>query len=400
MPKRSRFVATAALLGLLAGPACKSKSSGDDASEIKIGQTMPYSGPASAYGTIGKAQKAFFQMINDNGGINGRKVKLISVDDGYSPPKTVEQTRKLVESEGVAFMFQTLGTATSSAVLKYLDQKKIPLLFVAAGADKFGDHAANPWVMGFQPSYRVESKIYGRHILKENPAAKICVLYQNDDFGKDYVLGLKEALGDQHQSMLVNEASYEVTDPTIDSQIVSLQASGCTTLVTAATPKFAAQTIRKIYDIGWKPVHYLANVSISVAAVFQPAGLEKSKGIITGSYLKDPLDPSFGDDPGLAEWRAFMKKYLPSADTHDTHYVYGYAAAQLLVQVLKQCGNDFSRGNIMKQAVNLQNVELPVAVPGAKIQTGATDHRPFSTMQLARFNGTSFERFGEVLSGD
>src|SRR5262249_488469 len=256
-----------------------------------------------------KGEAAYFKMINESGGINGRKINLISVDDGYSPPKTVEQARKLVESEGVAFMFQTLGTAPNTAIQKYLQQKQVPQLVVATGADKFGDPKGNPWTMGWQPSYRIESRIYGRYVLKEKPDAKICVLYQNDDFGKDYLIGLKEALGDKYATMVVKEASYEVTDPTIESQVVSLQGSGCTALITAATPKFAAQTIRKVFDIGWKPLHFMSNVSLSVAAVLQPAGVDKSVGIITGIYLKDPNDPAFKDDPGMNEWRAFMKKY-------------------------------------------------------------------------------------------
>ncbi|HKA86455.1 MAG TPA: ABC transporter substrate-binding protein [Haliangiales bacterium] len=397
MARTATFVA---LVALLAGVASAKDTPGVTATEIKIGQTMPYSGPASAYGVIGKGEAAYFKMINESGGINGRKINLISVDDGYSPPKTVEQARKLVESEGVAFMFQTLGTAPNTAIQKYLQQKQVPQLFVATGADKFGDPKGNPWTMGWQPSYRIESRIYGRYVLKEKPDAKICVLYQNDDFGKDYLIGLKEALGDKYATMVVKEASYEVTDPTIDSQVVSLQGSGCTALITAATPKFAAQTIRKVFDIGWKPLHFMSNVSISVAAVLQPAGVDKSVGIITGIYLKDPNDPAFKDDPGMNEWRAFMKKYMPDADTNDANYVYAYGVATTLVQVLKQCGNDLSRENIMKQAANLQGLKLSVAIPGTEIRTSPSDYRPFSQMQLARFNGKSFERFGPVLSGD
>jgi branched-chain amino acid transport system substrate-binding protein len=397
MPRTATFVAL--LLGLPAGVASAKDTPGVTATEIKIGQTMPYSGPASAYGVIGKAEAAYFKMINETGGINGRKINLISLDDGYAPPKTVEQTRKLVESEGVAFMFQTLGTAPNTAIQKYLQQKQVPQLFVATGADKFGDHK-NPWTMGWQPSYRIESRIYGRYLLKEKPDAKVCVLYQNDDFGKDYLIGLKEALGDKYAKMVVKDVSYEVTDATIDSQVVSLQASGCTALITAATPKFAAQTIRKVFDIGWKPLHFMSNVSISVAAVLTPAGLDKSTGIITGAYLKDPTDPAFKDDPGMNEWRAFMKKHMPEADLTDGSYVYAYGVATTLVQVLKQCGNDLSRENIMKQAANLQGLKLAVAIPGTEVRTGPTDYRPFSQMQLAKFNGKSFERFGSVLSGD
>jgi branched-chain amino acid transport system substrate-binding protein len=385
---------------LAAGLASAKETPGVTATEIKIGQTMPYSGPASAYGTIGRGEVAFFKMINDNGGINGRKINLISLDDSYSPPKTVEQTRKLVESEGVAFIFNSLGTAPNTAIQKYLQQKQVPQLFVATGADKWSDFKDNPWTMGWQPSYRVEARIYAAYILKEKPDAKICVLYQNDDFGKDYLIGLKDGFGDKYAKLVAKEASYEVTDPSIDSQVVTLQAAGCNTLVTAATPKFAAQTIRKVFDIGWKPLHFMSNVSVSVASVLQPAGLDKSVGIITGAYLKDPTDPAFKDDPGMNEWRAFMKKYMPEADANDVNYVYAYGVASTLVQVLKQCGNDLSRENVMKQAANLKHLKLAVAVPGSELNTGAADFRPFSQMQLAKFNGKSFDRFGAVLSGD
>jgi branched-chain amino acid transport system substrate-binding protein len=373
---------------------------GVTATEIKIGQTMPYSGPASAYGAIGKGEAAFFKMINDKGGINGRKINLISLDDGYSPPKAVEQIRKLVESEGVAFIFQSLGTPSNTAIQKYLNQKKVPQLFVATGADKWADPKDNPWTMGWQPSYRIEARIYARYLLKEKPDAKLCILYQNDDFGKDYIVGLKEGLGEKYDKMMVKEASYEVTDPTIDSQVVTLQASGCNALVTAATPKFAAQTIRKVYDIGWKPMHFMTNVSVSIAAVFTPAGLEKGVGIITGAYIKDPTDPAFKDDAGMTEWREFMKKYMPDADTSDANYVYAYGVASTLVQVLKQCGKDVSRANVMKQAASLGHFTVPVTLPGIEINTGPTDFRPITQMQLAKFNGKSFERFGSVLSGD
>jgi branched-chain amino acid transport system substrate-binding protein len=400
-PLRKALALVAPLvLASLGGVAAADDPPGVTATEIKIGQTMPYSGPASAYGAIGKGEVAFFKLLNDKGGVSGRKVTLLSVDDSYSPPKTVEQARKLVESDGVAFLFNPLGTASNAAIQKYLNQKKVPQLFVATGADRWGDPKGFPWTMGWQPSYRVEAKIYGKYLLKEKPGARICVLRQNDDFGKDYVVGLHEALGDRFDKMVVKEVSYEVTDPTVDSQVVTLQASGCDTLITAATPKFAAQTIRKVFDIGWKPMHFMSNVSVSVASVLTPAGLDKSVGLITGAYLKDPTDPAWKDDPGMSEWRDFMKKALPEADQNDVNYVFAYGVSLTLVQVLKQCGNDFSRENVMKQAASLSHLQLPVALPGIEVNTSATDFRPISQMQLAKFNGKTYERFGTVLSGD
>jgi branched-chain amino acid transport system substrate-binding protein len=384
----------------LESPAAASAATpGVTATEIKFGQSVPYSGPASAYAVLGHVESAYFKMINDKGGIKGRKLTLISLDDGYSPPKTVEQTRKLVEQDGVAFLFGTVGTAHNSAIQPYLEQKKVPQLFVATGAHKFAD-PAHPWTMGWQPSYQVEALLYARHILQDKPGAKVCVIYQNDDFGKDFLAGLQKGFGDQYDKMVVKTASYEVTDPTVDSQLVTLQAAGCNALVTAATPKFAAQTIRKIYDIGWKPQHYLSNVSVSISSVLTPAGLDKSTGIITGVYLKDPSDPTLADDPGLNEYREFMTKHLPKIEVNDVTAVYAYGASQTLVQVLTQCGDDLSRENIMKQAANLKDFELGVAVPGAKINTSASDFAPFSQMQLGRFNGKSFERFGDVMSAD
>jgi branched-chain amino acid transport system substrate-binding protein len=391
-----------AVLGvaLFGGPAAAKETPGVTAAEVKLGQTMPYSGPASAYAAIGRGEVAFFKMVNDKGGIGGRKIDLESVDDGYNPPKAVEQTRKLVESDGVAFIFNALGTASNTAIQKYLNQKKIPQLFVATGADKWSDFKNNPWTMGWQPSYRIEARIYAQYILKEKPAAKVCILYQNDDFGKDYLIGMKDGLGDKYDKIVIKEASYEATDPTIDSQVVTLQGAGCDTLVTAATPKFAAQTIRKVYDIGWKPLHFMTNVSISIGSVLTPAGLDKSTGIITGAYLKDPNDPTWKDDAGMNEWREFMKKYLPEADATDVNYVYAFGVGTTLMQVLKQCGADLSRENVMKQAASLSHLKLSVALPGIEVNTSATDFRPISQMQLAKFNGKSFERFGAVLAGE
>ena len=373
---------------------------GVTATEIKIGQTMPYSGPASAYAVIAKGDVAFFKRVNEKGGINGRKINLISLDDGYSPPKAVELTRQLVENDGVAFIFNSLGTANVSATQRYLNDKKIPQLFVATGADKWGNPSKFPWTMGFQPSYREEAKIYARYLLKEKPAAKICILFQNDDFGKDYLNGLKEGLGDKYDQMVIKTESYETSDPTVDSQIISLHDSGCDTFVNAATPKFAASAIRKIGDLGWKPLHLMSNVSASVTAVLKPAGLDKSTGIIIGAYLKDPGDPALANDPDLVDYRQFMKEYAPDLDPNDANAAYAYAVSSTLVKVLTQCGNDLSRENIMKQAASLQHFTVPVAPPGIEINTSPTDYWPFSQMRLARFDGQHYEPFGEIINAD
>ncbi len=364
--------------------------------EIKIGQTMPYSGPASAYGAIGKAELAYFQMINDQGGINGRKINLLSLDDGYSPPRAVEQVRKLIEEDQVLALFQTLGTPTNSAIHKYVNAMKVPHLFLATGATKWGDPKNFPWTIGFQPNYQIESRIYAKYILKSKPGAKIAVLYQNDDYGKDYLRGLKDGLGDK-TGMIVAEASYEVTDPTVDSQIVSLKASGADVLFTIATPKFAAQAIRKVYDTGWRPLHFINNVASSVGAVLSPAGLDKSVGLITALYFKDPTDPQWDKDPGMRRWREFMNKYMPGADQADFNYVYGYGAAQLMTIVLRACGDDLTRENLMKQATSVHDVTLDAALPGIKLDTSPTDYYPIEQVQLARFDGKRWVLFGEVL---
>ena len=398
MRSRSILLTAVAVLAL-AGSAVAADTPGVTATEIKIGNTMPYSGPASAYGVIGKGETAFWKMVNDQGGVDGHKIDFISVDDGYNPAKAVEQARKLVEEEGVAFLFNPLGTPSNTAIEKYMNAKKVPQLFVATGADKWGDYQHFPWTMGWQPSYRTEAQIYAKYILKEKPNAKIAVLYQNDDFGKDYIAGLKDVLGDKYAKMVVKEASYEVTDPTVDSQIVTLQASGADTLVTAATPKFAAQAIRKVYDIGWKPLHLLTNVSLSVAAVMVPAGPEKGVGVITSNYGKDATDPAWANDPGMNEWRAFMKKYLPDADMKDNNYVYAYGVSLTMLQVVKQCKGDFSRANIMKQAANLKDFEVPTALPGIKINTSPTNYHPIRQMQLQRWDGKTWVRFGDVITG-
>jgi branched-chain amino acid transport system substrate-binding protein len=390
--------------GLVAGAALGTRVRADEtpgvtATEIKIGCTMPFSGPASSYSNIGRGDIAFFKMVNDQGGVGGRKINFIALDDGYSPPRTVEQIRKLVEEEQVAFTFNTLGTPTNTAVQKYLNQKKVPQLFVATGADKWGNYKQNPWTIGWQPSYRTESQIYAKYILAQKPDAKIGILFQNDDFGKDYVLGVKDSLGDKFDKMVIKQASYETSDPTIDSQVVELQSSGADTLIVAAIPKFAAQAIRKVYDIGWKPLFFMTNVSVSVAQVIKPAGAEKAVGIISAEYLKDPTDPAWNDDAGMKEWRAFMAKYLPDADTSDANFVYSYGASQTMLQALKQCGQDFSRENIMKQVANLHDFVPATLLPGIRINTSPTNFHPIRQEQLARWNGKIWERFGEVIEG-
>jgi len=392
-------MAAALLLAGLSGVAVAEDMPGVTATSIKIGQTEAYSGNASAYGAIGRTLTALFKSVNEAGGVNGRKIDFISVDDGYIPPRTVEQTRRLVEEEGVSFMFNGLGTPTNTAVQKYLNIKKVPQLFVATGADKWGDYQRYPWTIGFQPSYRTEAQIYAKYILKTAKTPKVAILFQNDDFGKDYVLGIKDVLGNQYDKLVVKAVSYESTDPTIDSQIVTLQASGADTLVIAAIPKMAAQAIRKVYDIGWRPLEFVSNVSVSVGAVIKPAGVEKAVGVITGLYGKDATDPAWSNDSGMNEWRAFMKANMPDADLTDANHVYGYSVGLTLLQVLRQCGNDLSRANIMKQAANIRDLEIPTLLPGIKINTSPTNYHPIRQLQLARWNGSTWERFGEVISG-
>ena len=389
-------------LALAAAPAAAQKKYDPGASdtEIRIGQTMPYSGPASAYGTIGKAEAAYFKMINEQGGINGRKINFISLDDAYSPPKTVEMVRRLVEQDEVLLVFQTLGTPSNTAIQKYMQAKKVPQLFVATGATKWNDPAGNPWTMGWQPNYQTETTIYAKHILKEKPNAKIGVLFQNDDYGKDYLKGLKDGLGDKAKSMIVAEVSYEVSDPTVDSQIVQLQGSGADVFVNITTPKFAAQAIRKAFDIGWKPVHYLNNVSTQIGSVLTPAGLEKSVGLISTAYIKDPLDAQWVNDPSIVEWTAFMKKHYPDGSLIDNSNVYGYTVAQTLVQVLRQAGDNLTRENVMKQAASLKDFAPNTLLPGVKINTGPKDFAPIESVQLMRFDGKSWVRFGNVISAD
>jgi branched-chain amino acid transport system substrate-binding protein len=370
---------------------------GVTATEIKIGNTNPYSGPASAYGTIGKALGAYFKKVNDEGGINGHKVNYISYDDAYSPPKAVEMVRKLVEQDQVAALFQTLGTPTNTAIHKYVNQQKIPHLFVATGATKWNDPKNFPWTMGWQPNYQTEGRIYASYILKNIPDAKIGILYQNDDYGKDYRKGLHDGLGEAAKKMIVLEQTYEVTDPTIDSQIVNLKNSGANVFFNVTIPKFAVQAIKKAHDIGWKPTHFLNNVSSSLATVLKPAGLDASRGLITALYMKEITDPQWKNDKGYQDWVAWMKKYYPEGALDDQSNAFGYIVAQAMTQVLKQCGTDFSRENILKQAENLKNVEFSLLLPGIKVNTSATDHAPIEQEQLAKFDGERWVLFGEIL---
>ena len=390
-----------AALGLAAAvfafPALAQKKydTGANDKEIKIGQIGPYSGPASAYGTIGKTIGAYFDKINAEGGINGRKIKYVPLDDGYNPAKTVEMARKLVEEEEVLLIFNSLGTASNTAIQKYMNTKKVPQLFVATGAAKWGDPKNFPWTMGWQPNYEAEGKVYALHILDTKPNAKIGILMQNDDYGKDYLKGFEEGLGEKGRALIVSKVTYEVTDPTVDSQMLTLKASGADTFFNITTPKFAAQAIKKAAEIGWKPVHYLNNVSISVSSVMAPAGLENGIGIITAQYGKDPTDPQWANDPAMKDWQAFMKKYYAAGSLTDANSVYGYSVAQTMVQVLKQCGDDLTRANVMKQAASL-DITLPMSLPGINIKTGPDDFYPIEREQLSRFDGKTWVLFGKV----
>jgi branched-chain amino acid transport system substrate-binding protein len=368
--------------------------------EIKIGNIMPYSGPASAYGVIGKTEQAYFNKINAEGGINGRKINFISYDDGYSPPKTVEQARKLVESDEVLFIFNSLGTPPNSAIQKYMNSKKVPQLFVATGATKWNDPSEYPWTMGWQPNYQSESRIYAKYILKNLPNAKIAILFQNDDYGKDYVKGLKDGLGARAASMIVAEDSYETTEPTIDSHIVTLKASGADVFFNVTTPKFAAQAIKKIAEVGWRPLHLLNNVSASIGSVIKPAGFENAQGIISSNYLKDTSDPQWKDDAGMKAFDEFLAKYFPEGNRVDSSVMYGYTVAQGLVYVLKNCGDDLTRANVMKQAASIKELNLGGLLPGIEVDTSATDFAPISQLQLMKFKGEKWDLFGDIISGD
>jgi branched-chain amino acid transport system substrate-binding protein len=378
----------------------KKYDTGASDTEIKIGNIMPYSGPASAYGVIGKTEEAYFRKINAEGGINGRKINFVTYDDGYSPPKTVEQARKLVESDEVLLIFNSLGTPPNSAIHKYMNQKKVPQLFVATGATKWNDPKDFPWTMGWQPNYQSETIIYAKYILKNKPDAKIAVLYQNDDYGKDYLKGFKDGLGAKAASMIVIEDSYEVSEPTIDSHIVRLKASGANVFMNITTPKFAAQAIKKNAELGWKPLHFLNNVSGSIGSVIKPAGFENAQDIISSQYFKDPTDAQWKSDPAMIAWNEFLDKYYPEANRADASVMYAYIVSQGLVHVLKACGDNLTRENIMKQAASIRDYEPGGLLPGVKVKTSATDFAPLSQLQLIRFKGEHWERFGEILSGD
>jgi branched-chain amino acid transport system substrate-binding protein len=404
MKRRGLRLLTVTALGLALGMqsafAQKKYDPGASDTEIKIGNINPYSGPASAYGLIGKSIAAYFKKVNAEGGINGRKINFISYDDAYSPPKAVEQARKLVESDEVLFIFQSLGTPSNTAIQKYMNAKKVPQLFVATGATKWGDPKNFPWTMGWQPPYQAEAGIYAKYLLEKYPNAKVGILYQNDDYGKDYVKGMKDGLGAKAATMIVAEQPYETSDPTVDSQIVNLKASGADVFFNVTTPKFAAQAIKKAAEIGWKPLHLLNNVSQSVGGVLKPAGLDNSKGVLSSYYLKDATDPAWKSDPGYKDWLAFMDSHFPDGDKTSSFTVYGYTVAQTLMQVLKQCGDNLSRENVMKQATNLKNLELGMLLPGIKINTSATDFYPIKQMQIQRFTGERWESLGPVMNGE
>ena len=405
MLARRKLLIAAATAGAIAlastgsSLAQKKYDSGASDTEIKIGNIMPYSGPASAYGVIGKAEAAYFNKINAEGGINGRKINFISYDDGYSPPKAVEQARKLVESDEVLVIFNPLGTPSNSAIEKYMNAKKVPQLFVATGATKWDEPKQFPWTMGWQPSYQSEARIYAKYLLKEKPNAKIGVLYQNDDFGKDYLKGLKDGLGAK-SSMITAEESYETSEPSIDNHIVKLKAAGADVFISITTPKFAAQAIKKLAEMNWTPLHIVSNVSSSVGGVIKPAGFENAQGILSANYAKDASDPQWNNDPGMKKFLEFLAKYAPDANKLDGSVVYGYGAAQTMVQVLKQCGDDLTRENVMKQAASLKNYAPDMLLPGITINTSATDFAPIKQLQMERFKGEKWELFGDIISSE
>jgi branched-chain amino acid transport system substrate-binding protein len=386
--------------GAMAMAAAAENAPGVTDREIKIGQTMPYTGPGAWLSSVGLAEKAYMQMINDQGGINGRKINLISVDDGYLPWRTGNETRKLIEVDHVAFTFGSIGTPTQLAVAKYLNERKIPQLFIESGAYRWGNYKEAPYSIGsVHPSYRLGARLYTRHVLRQNPNAKICILYENNDFGRDYTAGVRDVLGDKYAAT-VREATYEFTDASIDRQIVELKSTGCNALIAAIFPPFAVQAIRKVHDLGWKPMFFMNNVSASVSVILQPAGLESSVGLLSSAFAKDPLDPAFENDPGMKDWRAWMSKYLPGEDVRRPSFVLGYNSAATMVQVLKQAGSDLSRENIMRQATNLRDLELPMLLPGIKVNTSPTDYYPVQQLQLMRFDGKRWVRFGDLVYDD
>ena len=397
-----KITALAALLAATlasSAQALKKYDPGATDTEIKIGNIMPYSGPASAYATIGKTEAAYFNKINAEGGINGRKIDFISYDDAYSPPKTVEQARKLVESDEVLLIFNPLGTPGNTAIQKYMNAKKVPQLFVSTGAAKWNDPKNFPWTMGWQPNYQTEARIYASYILKNHPGKTIGVLYQNDDFGKDYLTGLREGLGEQASKLIVIETSYETSTPTVDSQVVQIKGANPDIFVNITTPKFAAQAIKKIAELNWTPIHFLTNVSVSIGGVMKPAGFENDQGILSTAYLKEPKDPDWKNDPAMKEWRTFMTKWYPEGDQDDASTVFAYGVAKGLEQVLRQCGDDLTRENVMRQAANL-NFEIGIYLPGMRIKTGPTDFAPLEQLQMMRFKGETWERFGPMMSGE
>jgi ABC-type branched-subunit amino acid transport system substrate-binding protein len=399
--RRTALTGGLAAAAAVAAPVASASAAmpGVTAHQVKIGNTDPYSGPASAYGVLGHLESAFFQMVNDQGGIAGHKIDFISYDDGYSPPKTVEDVRRLVEQDKVDFLFATLGTPTNSAIERYCNHNKVPQLFVATGASKWGNYRQYPWTIGWQPSYRAEAQIYTKYMLKEKPDAKLGILYQNDDFGKDYPNGVRDVLGKNWDKYVVKSLTYEVTDATVDSQLTELQSSGADVLLVVATPKFAAQAIRQVHNLNWHPMFFMTNVSISVGSVLRPAGVENAIGMLSGLYLKDTTDPAWNDDAGMNEFRGFMKKYMPNGDITDSSYIAAYGLSYTMRQVLRQCNGNFSRANVMRQATNLHNLEVPVLLPGILVNTSPTNYHPTKAMQLARWDGKTWKRFGEVIAG-
>jgi len=397
--RRAALAGGVAVAAALRRTAWAQATPGVTATEIKIGNTMPYSGPASSYAAIGKTETAFFRMVNDQGGIAGHKINFISLDDGYLPPRTVEDVRRLVEQEKVDFLFNTLGTPTNSAIERYVNHAKVPHLFVATGADKWGNYKEFPWTIGLQPSYRTEAQIYAKYALQQMPDAKIAFLYQNDDFGKDYLVGVRDVLGADWDRHVAKVVSYEVTDPTVDSQITTLQGTGADVLICATAPKQAAQAIRAVHDLNWRPMFFMTNVSISAGSVMQPAGVQNGVGIITSGWLKDNTDPAWANDAGMNEWRSFMAKQMPGADLSDNNYVYGYTACKVMQHVLAACNGDFSRENVMKQATSIPELEVPTLLPGIKVATSPTNYHPIRAMQLQKWDGKTWVRFGEIIEG-
>jgi branched-chain amino acid transport system substrate-binding protein len=398
--RRTALMGGIAAAAVAAGSRARAATTpGVTSTTLKIGNTMPYSGAASAYASVGKADSAFFKWVNDQGGVGGRKIEFLSYDDGYSPPKTVEQVRRLVEQDQVDFLFNTLGTPTNSAIERYCNQRKIPQLFLSTGANKWGNYKEYPWTIGWIPSYRTEAQIYTKYMLKQKPNAKLGILYQNDDFGKDYPKGVRDILGNNWDKYVVKSVTYQVTDPTVDSQIAELQSSGADVLLAAASAKFAAQAIRKVHDLNWKPLFFMTYVSTSVGAVIRPAGPEKAIGMVSTQFLKDPADSAWDSDPGMQGFKQFMAKYLPGADITDNNYIGGYGPSYTMWKVLEQCNGDFSRENVMRQATNIKDMDVPVLLPGIKINTSPTNYHPIRAMQLVRWDGKTWVRFGQVIEG-